>query len=176
MTETLPPGVQAKILFAGTIPVVCFSGPSKTGKTCFAENLVSLLAREFQVAALKHTGHDPSPEDLMQKADSPKDTARFIRAGAGAAALAWRAGTAVFPREGQPRVFAEDPSSTPEEAFRKGVERLLTTWKEDVAILEGFGESPDVIIAEGFKSLPGEKLPRAGGVAAAVAQLLRRNT
>ena len=64
-------------------PVVSFVGTGKTGKTTFLEKLIpELTGRGYRIATIKHTVHKTS-------FDQPeKDTARHIRAGSLATAIA----------------------------------------------------------------------------------------
>jgi molybdopterin-guanine dinucleotide biosynthesis protein MobB len=72
-------------------PIVCISGPSGVGKTRLLLRLIAVLtARGLRVAAVKHTRH-AHPLDVPGK-----DTDRFRRAGAAAAAIAGPRGTASF--------------------------------------------------------------------------------
>jgi molybdopterin-guanine dinucleotide biosynthesis adapter protein len=71
--------------------IVSVSGPSGVGKTRLLLRLIPVLvARGLRVAAIKHTRH-PHPLDVPGK-----DTERYRRAGAAAAAIAGPAGTAWF--------------------------------------------------------------------------------
>jgi molybdopterin-guanine dinucleotide biosynthesis protein B len=64
-------------------PVISFVGTGKSGKTTFLEKLIpELTGRGYRVATIKHTIHNTA-------FDRPeKDTARHIRAGSAAAAIA----------------------------------------------------------------------------------------
>lgn len=69
--------------------VLAFSGWSGTGKTEFLTGLIAILAeRGWKVAVLKHHGHRAG--DLRRKERTlflPKDTQRYLQAGALAAEL-----------------------------------------------------------------------------------------
>jgi molybdopterin-guanine dinucleotide biosynthesis adapter protein len=101
-------------------PIVTVSGPSGVGKTRLLVRLLrALTARGLTVAALKHTRH-------AHALDVPgKDTHRFVRAGAAAAAIASPAGTALF---GPP--------------------------VRDVAALARLLPAVDLVLAEGFRAAP----------------------
>lgn len=76
---------------SGAPPIVCVSGPSGAGKTRLLVRLVpALVEMGLHVAVLKHTRHAHSFDG------SGKDTARFRRAGAVAAAITGPGGTALF--------------------------------------------------------------------------------
>lgn len=65
-----------------SIPAVCFTGWSNSGKTTLIEGLVRLLSeRGLRVGVIKHT-HHPLPPD-----EDGKDSTRFAQAGAAAVML-----------------------------------------------------------------------------------------
>jgi len=83
--------VAGRLRGGASPPIVCISGPSGVGKTRLLVRLVPALTRRgLRVAAVKHTRH-AHPLDLPGK-----DTDRFRRAGAAAAAIVGPTGTALF--------------------------------------------------------------------------------
>lgn len=119
VARRLAPGERAGSAAPGP-PIVCISGPSGVGKTRLLLRLIpALTARGLRVAAVKHTRH-AHPLDIPGK-----DTDRFRRAGAEAAAISGPRGTAWF---GPP---VEGP-----EALLRVLPRV------DVVLAEGFREAP----------------------------------
>jgi len=107
-------------------PVILFVGTGKVGKTTFIEKLIpELVKRGYRVATIKHTVHKTS-------FDQPeKDTARHVKAGSAATAIA------------SPGEF------------------VMIVPGGDMAVDEmvrHIGDDFDVIIAEGFKHEKGPKI------------------
>lgn len=107
-------------------PVVSFVGTGKTGKTTFLEKLIpELTGRGYRIATIKHTVHKTS-------FDQPdKDTARHIRAGSLATAIA-SPGEFVMIIPGGGKMTVDE-------------------------MVRHIGDDYDIIITEGFKH---EKMPK----------------
>lgn len=108
-------------------PVILFVGTGKVGKTTFIEKLIpELVGRGYRVATIKHTVHKTT-------FDRPeKDTARHVRAGSAATAIA-------SPSEFVMIVPGGGGMSVDE-------------------MVRHLGDNFDIVIAEGFKHEAGPKI------------------
>lgn len=107
-------------------PIISFVGTGKTGKTTFLEKLIPELTRRgYRVATIKHTVHATS-------FDQPeKDTARHIRAGSLATAIASPVEFVMIVPDGGKMTVDE--------------------------MVRHIGDDYDIILGEGFKH---EKMPK----------------
>lgn len=108
-------------------PVISFVGKGKSGKTTFLEKLIPELTRRgYRVATIKHTVHNTT-------FDQPeKDTARHVKAGSAATAIA-----------------------SPNEFVLIVPDGARVTLDE---MVRHVGDDYDIIIAEGFKHEKGPKI------------------
>jgi molybdopterin-guanine dinucleotide biosynthesis adapter protein len=108
------------------LPIISFVGRGKSGKTTFLEKLIpELTGRGYRIATIKHTVHNTT-------FDQPeKDTARHIKAGSSATAIASPSEFAIMRPTGE------------------------MTFDE---MLRSMGDDYDLIITEGFKRESGPKI------------------
>lgn len=108
-------------------PVILFVGTGKVGKTTFIEKLIpELVGRGYRVATIKHTVHQTT-------FDRPeKDTARHIKAGSAATAIA-------SPSEFVMMIPSGGGMSID-------------------AMVRHLGDNYDIVLAEGFKHEAGPKI------------------
>ena len=104
------------------IPAVALVGPSQVGKTTLVERLIAeLKARDYRVAAIKHSGHGVSLDT------SGKDSWRFFQSGSDSVVVASEETTFWIRKEQQ--------ALTVEQILR------LVGESADLALVEGFKHS-----------------------------------
>lgn len=123
--------------------VVCFAGPSDSGKTTLVESLVAKLTETHRVATVKSIHHDIEP-------DTPgTDTHRHRTSGADTVVGITPSHTFEVTPGGKGTEDSTDPDRSREHAALARVVRRLAAREYDIVIVEGYASAPLPTVAVG---------------------------